>query len=555
MAVSSNLGFINDTQDNYANAQLKSLLLDTPINIPATVQSNIPWKYEKIEILDSYVYKTNNVIRFTLPRNGLIDPRSVRFSFQVRALKTPTVAAAAGFNFDINSVFSRCEIKCGRHSSLIDMQQYNVFSRMISSMATEYQTVLNPRAAMLGVGRYTPFGQNIAAGRTYYHSHTQSTSLQPLGITRRYMVNINAGLFSQQKPIYLDGFNDDLVIEFTIEDPRNCVYFMHVIATNNLTPQVLTGVSVEISNPTLHYTRYMPSPTLYKDISTRVMNGTFAYQYNNYECFKFPIKARTIKHTFTIPVSRKWLKYAVAVIRCDRDREQNQFSALRTYASIDPNTNALLTSNVPRAYRYHKQSAIKQYQWRYVNQYIPEQPVRVLNTNPVFYNPNGTEVAALPVDFEGPQYTDTLKYNFAGPAVEAWYMVEQLFLKHKELNLQHASDGFPVPMDQGSPYWPMICIPEDGVFNSFLNVGDSTAGDQIGRNQGNLMMVGNFSECDYEGKSLALSGGLENEGLQFEFECNGVSDNPTPENDMFLEVFVAYDNILQLMPTGVKLTN
>jgi UDP-N-acetylglucosamine 2-epimerase len=69
------------------------------------------------------------------------------------------------------------------------------------------------------------------------------------------------------------------------------------------------------------------------------------------------------------------------------------------------------------------------------------------------------------------------------------------------------------------------------------------------------MMVGSFSETDYEGNMLSASGGIQNESLELHFECVGISDNPTPETSMFLEVYVAYDNIMQLTSSGILLTN
>lgn len=561
MSLSSNPAFLNDTQDNYANATLKHSLLADPVVAPQTVQANIPWKYEKIELIDSYTYKTNDTIRFTFPRDGLLDPRTLRLSFQVRGLieggvlgPPPTLYDAA-FTFDINSIFSRCTLKCGRHQVISDIEPYNLLSRTISKMANEYQMLQTQRSIYTGMGSNAGYNPT-SVGRLNYHSPGNTSRFQPLALPRRYLVNINQGLFAQQKPIFLDAFYDDLVLEFTLDKPTVSTYFSTGNNQINTTPNPLAAL-LELGNPTLHYTRYIPTPPLQQELSIMLDNSRLAYQFHNHDYYRFNIKAQTKKHVFQIPVSRKWLKYAVAVIRCDADRDASQWSALRTYASIDPNLNPVQTSSITLAAKYAKQSAIQQYFWKYGNQHIPSTPVRVANTTPIYYDANGVPItgASAPTtqrfDFSVHQYAHVT------PAVEAWYMVEQLFLRHKELQLQLCplpTDAQFFPIDPHTPYASLAAAGMDDATGNQQIVG-TTGPTANGRIPAHFMMVGLFSESGYEGNVMSMSGGLDNESLELHFECVGISDNTTPETRMFLEVFVAYDNIMQATSNGVILTN
>lgn len=563
MALSSNPGFLNDTQDNYANATLKHSLLTAPVVAPQTVQSNIPWKYEKIELLDSFVYKQNDTIRFSLPRNGLLDPRSLRLSFQVRGLidgaATPTTLYQVMFAFDMNSIFSRCTIKCSNQQIISDIEPYNVLSRTISKLANEYQMSQTQRCMYSGMGLSTAGFDPTGTGnqRQVYHSPQYVSRPQPLAITRRYMVNVNQGLFAQQKPIFLDAFYNDLVLEFKLDRPSVSTIFGTTSLSLSTTPLPYVSM-IEVGNPTLHFTRYLPTPSLQRELSIGLDTSKLGYQFHGHDYFRYPIQAQTKKHVFKIPISRKWLKYAVAFIRCDADRDNSLYSSFRTYASIDPNVNFVLTSSIPLAAKYAKQSTVQHYFWKYGMQSIPEKPVRVSNTTPVFYDTNGAIVT-------GPANTATQRfdysvhqYNHVTPGVEAWYMVEQLFLRHKELQMQlyqPAVEATFLPIDPISPYAILGNGGyDDGAATSAI-VNGQTSPAVLGRIPSHFMMVGLFSESAYEGYMNALSGGIENESLELHFECVGISENPVPETRMYLEVFVAYDNVMQLTSNGILLTN
>lgn len=563
MALSSNLGFLNDTQDNYANGSFKYALLTEPVMAPQSVQSNIPWKYEKIELIDSFVYKVNNIIQFKFPRNGLVDPRSLRLSFNVRALITNSGGPSqfsGSFCWDINSVFSRCTLKCGQQQVITDIQPYNLFSRTISRLANEHQSILTQRGNFLGLGPGTTlYGLAAQNSRFNYHNPGNgSVRPQPLAEPRRYMVPINQGLFAQQKPIYLDAFHDDLVLEFTLDNPTTTAYLSQ---TNNaITSTNVRITSLEIGCPTLHYTRHIPVPELQLELDAMLANARLSYQFHAHDYFRFPIAARQKRYAFEIPISRQWMKYAVAVIRCDTDRDASQWSALRTYACVDPNTNSSLAGPVlvPNNERWAKQSAIQHYYWRYGSETIPPQPVRVSNAVPIIYDANGVPINvasdATVDDFTFP----TTRFNHVTPAVEAWYMVEQLFLKHKELQLSMCpaqNESCLEVVDPGTPYINLIGCSEEGDGLNPVNFGLAAGAGTNGRVSSNFMMVGLFSESGYDGTTMAMSGGLENESLQLHFECVGISDNPVPETNMFLEVFVAYDNIMQLTDNGLYLTN
>lgn len=557
MALSSPLGFINDTQDNFKEAELKYKLLRDPIVTPEVVQSNIPWVYEKIELVDTFAYKTNDTIRFKFPRSGLIDPRSVRISFQVRALITSTVADSnltGYFVSDINSIFRRCTLKCGSQQTIADIDPYNVYARTLSKMAHERQMTLTQRNTFNGCGgsESTPFSTTNTNNRNNYHSGGFTGRPQVLATPRRYMTQVLLGPFTQQKPLYLDPFHDDLVLEYTLDHPSFCAVLTS--SGNPLDAPTRFVTMVEVGNPTLHYTRHIITDELHREMQIMIKSSQIKYQYHAHDYYRYPIIPGQKKHVFRIPVSRKWLKYAFAVIRCDKDRDAPQWDSFRTYASIDPTCNSTLALSIPLAYQFAKQSSIKEYQWQYAGQKIPNLPVRVSNTTTAMMNrqTNTPVVGASNTLTQRFDYS-TLEYPFVTPGVEAWYMIEQLFLRQKELQLQTydaAAETTLLPVDPVSPYERLVGSYEDGNITQ-------TQGTTVltGRVPCNFMMVGQFSEGMYDGSVQALSGGLENESLELHMECVDISSNSVPETSMFIDIFVAYDNILQLAENGILLTN
>jgi hypothetical protein len=557
MALSSNQRFLEQMYNNRAQAKLKSSLLAEPVLMSDTVQANIPWKYEKLALEDTFVFGEKKTITFKLPRDGLIDPRSLRLSFNARAvlksLDGTSIGSAplghtAEFCFDINSIFSECNLLVGRSQILHKQPGYNLFSRTISKFANELQMNLSSRGLFSGMGISTAFSFSGANnGRLGYHSSRNvSTGNQGLEVSRRYMVPINMGLFLQQKPIYLDAFNESLQIEFVLDKADIAVWTSLTVAT---AATLIGGYFLEVGYPKLHYTRYLPSPQLKAEINLMVRSNKLNYQYVMWDHSRFSLPSSVMKHTVQIPISRKWLKHSFAVLRCELDNTL-AFNKFRTYSSLDPSSTNGASFAVAADRRYAKQSAIRRYFWKYNSQIIPEKGVDVITPHPRVQAVDINGASVVDANNANTLYpVTTIDDTFQTPGVEAWYFIEQLFLRNKEMQLsicRPAAETVLLPVEI-SPAFSLSAGGEEatGADQKFIGSGGSVTG----RLCNEFMMVGLFSESTYDGTVKSLSGGCENDTLELHIEYNGISENAAPPQ-MFLDVFTAYDNILSIHENG-----
>jgi len=641
MALETNVGFLNKLNDNAKTSQHFREMLMAPIQECDVVQNNIPWRHERIDIPSDFIYQDGQYFEFCLPRQGLIDPRSIRLSFNLRAyLKDITSATFTQnevnvaksrpftFTYDINSIFRTVQMKNGAHQMISDQVEYGLLSKTVSKYATEPQLQTTLRSLYSGhtpCNRtlFQPNGVNMILSRAGYHNAnnhtTENKMLQPMSMTRRYLVQVQTGLTLQEKPIVLDAFHEDLRLQFYLHNASEVLYYTTAsVSSPRPTWLPVDGRFVlQLGRPSLHFTIYTPSPQLRAEIDLMLDQHKIRYQFVAYDYFRIPLQARTPFQSLQIPIGRKkWLKYGLAQIRCDQDTDLI-FSTHRTYSALDPvsytapgnqsinnvnSSGASVRSWIWPDREFIQSSHLKEYQWKYLDNYIPEKPVRVFDTQ--IWNFPTAQNAAAPADPSSKVvsgtvngFTNTLTEEPASithpsadasaggfsnsslveatapvnqrvfsPSVENWYMIEQLFLRQKELQLGFAlpiTDGMPSLLDT-DPRYTMHTASEDTIGANAVGAvrmygARSAAGvvNDRGRLPTELLMVGMFSSPHYDGNMYALGGGSNNETLSLNLNFNGISPQPYLSDipRMFVDVFVAYDNILDVSRDGITLLN
>lgn len=566
MSLSTSAKLLNDAHNNLQNAHLMYSLYASPIMRPTPYQTNIPWCQKKIEIPETFTYRENRSFRFTLPRSGLIDPRSIRLSFNCRAVPTGavgTVSHQAGFVFDINSLFSDVSLNVGRNQVLSHQRAYNMIARTTAKIGNEFQINNTQRGLYMGGGRALDlFNGAESTSRMAYHTllgQVSGTRYVTVDVSRRYMTPITLGLFVQQRPLVLDPFNEQLELEITLD--KGDIALVNHLGPAPAVTQPPT-IFAEIGYPTLHFTYFdLGNTPLYKQVQNQLDKTGFSYQYVQWMHNQSPLNAKVLRQKIRIPIHHKYIKYALALITCDEDRASQAFSSFRTYATLDPtstNGNTLLTTDpVKEERRNQKRGCIKTYQWIYnKTQRFPELPVPVINSPEIVsQSPEGTESEPMAGTTKVAPIQPTAS-QYISRGEEVWYHIEQLFLQNKEMAMAiglHPNDSMFIHYDSPHPAYGSITNSSDeGVLNLQKYIGAS--GTTTGRVASNFFMVGNFTQPLYDGTVACLEGGTNNETLELELELNGITSNTSPPK-MILHTFVAYDNILVVKNDSVVVDN
>jgi hypothetical protein len=563
--MNSNASFVRDTYDNVENATAAYMTLSKPVIKPKVFQNNIPWKQMRIDLDETFTYNENKQFRFKLPRSGLIDPKSIRLSFNCKARPdvsdteiSTTVSHKAAFSFDINSIFSKASLQVGRGRVLCEQPAYNWISRILSKLCTEPQTNLSQRAWMEGLGQCGAIGENAPGARLNYHAAapliTKNLSME---VARRYVVPINLGIFMQARPLILDPFSEQLELEFTLD--RGDIAPIHdQIPTTNIGKYY-----TEVGYPSLLFTYYpLENTSLYTPMLKQLSSPGFSYQYIQWDYNNFNITSKQQKQVFDIPIFKKYLRHAIAFITCTSDVGSQAYSSFRMYSTLDPTStfgvgyNSSSTAKTERANT--RNASIKQYQWIYnKNIRIPDEPIGVINTR-MFQSYDTRDGTPIDIGAESNvNQHSSIRSVVSDPLVnngeEAWYHLEQTFLadKSKKMSLSHVvTEGMFCSVHATTDVFGSFTNGEEG--NVRLEKYYGSSGTTVGRVCSNLMMVGQFSQPLYDGTIGCLSGGTNNETLELEIQLNGVSTADSPPT-MQLHVFVAYDNIVNVTDSGVEI--
>lgn len=380
-----------------------------PVQVP-TSEQDLSFDYVDATLLNAKsVYKKGNIIQFILPKDGLLIPDSARLFFNILFEGSDSVVRRYFVNYDMSTAFSRVTLTYGRTIILEDVQEYGQLSQIFSlytesplktvtqSGALSGETLLSISTGLTDNAHIRPFVHNPAA-----------QSATGFGqVPRRYMLKLNLGLFKQEKLIPLLYMNEELRLNFYLQDnPQKFGFY-------TLSGPSAPVTEFQLGRPTLRYKVYYPTLNLKTQIFNHIADDRFTLQWTAFQHQKFPLSSSQTSQTLIIKAFRKRVKYALAVIRSELDIDDPQADASATYVALDPRVPnpALSTAGNDQA----RMTTLKEYQWIYNNRSIPKNPVQVLGTNPAYPYTGGAPAT--------PIYSpDT---NFTSTGAEAFYYLQQ----------------------------------------------------------------------------------------------------------------------------------
>lgn len=494
-----------DISNNLESVAEKYKAFTDPVVMPVAYSDNVPFHFRRLEPdTTNFTYKQNDRINFSFPRIDYLDVSTIRMSFIIRINFTIS-ATTSYFPWDISTVFSRVRLLYNEHE-ICNISNYGSLNRVLSTLLDESYLPTTSRSQLNGKFNAITAGVGFKT-RNAYHASGETGHGTSQGVPRNYLINLDFGVFLQKKMLPLKHLAGNLKIEFTIEDPTK------VLIVNSLANVPTSAVTMELAYPRIMYTDFVMDEG-FDNLTIELMKeNKLNYQYPSWDFSSFSLDYTQERQVFQIPCKRRFLKYAIAVIKCDADYSFQQDS-YRQYFSLNPNFTTDFTCP--------KLSSVKQYQWRYQSQLIPDQPVLCFG----FLNPDPS------VGSGNNFYTAGTLVN-STPPVEPHYYAELALTRNKfdQLPLGNIStevDGFPVdPLD-----------PNSNIYSPSVGQTATLRKDSL------FAMVGIFSRALPDGTMACLDCGVSgNRGLQLELLFNGVQNTVTP-TPMTLEVYTCFDNIL-----------
>jgi len=483
------------------------------------------------------VYKKGNVIQFTLPQQGLLVPDTLRLFFNLLFEGSSSVTTRRFFpSMDINNLFSRVTLSYGRTVILEDIQEYGQLSQLFSVHTKPATRQIN-RNGVFQAETLTQFHTGVTdttQTRPFLHNPQGLSSVAFGQAPRRYMVNINLGMFQQEKPIPLLYMNEKLRLDFYLQDQVQKFAFVQA-ATVNIPGPVVTDF--QLGMPTLRYRVYYPSLQLKDQIFNRISTGRFALQWTSFQHQRFPLSSSQTNQTMIINTFRKRIKYALAVIRSEIDIDDPQADATSTYVSLDPHVpnTASSANTVDQA----RKTSLKEYQWFYNNQAIPSKPVKVLGVHPNYTFNLTTQPTSTLYNVDD---------NYASSGVEAFYYFRET-LGLKEHTGPTVKD-FPWVIQDS---WHAGA---NSPVTTQFNLSQQTLTDR--RAPCSFVIAGKFFDNvtlpDGTVQETTIDGMSLNSNLRLKLLFNGLSGTGSPYSapypQMYLDVWVAYNVVCVINDLG-----
>lgn len=481
--------------------------------------------------LDPEINKTpfvgGDTIRFKLPQRGILYPESMELFFNLRGNLLSNFGRFWAFNNDIRTIFSSCRVLLGRSVVIEDTQEFGVLSQLFYTNNDEAMLSTMNAGYLRGIAneRATADLTSGATDRLSYHQAIGTNTLLQASVPRRYMIRLEKGFFGRtQKPIPLDHFQEELILEFRLQsDIFSCGYI--VSAPSEAAALTLDGRNaVEVGRALLRFKVENSHPALTNMISQAIAAGQLRYQWEGFYHQRTPLNILTRTQRIEVPCFRKRIKYALAIIRCETDLTSPYQDATQKYASLDPR----VRTDVAVA----RNTALRQYQWRYNNRLFPETPVDVCHTR---LNENGSTVAT--------SYDYDTTTNMTSSGAMAYYYLNEVLAPGKQLIGSMSRDNPWMIMDGN-----IATVSATGTITT--KISGATGGFQT--YPCGFIMAGKFGYTSVDGNTrYALDGTQLNTKLelQLDFQDSALS-SPVGAPNMYVDVWVAFDNVLTLMPSG-----
>jgi len=515
-------------------------------NVLVKPVQNLQEKYIR-QIASKQRYITDEIIQLKFGKEGFLDPKSVYILFTV-LVDAPTTGMQSiplsgvtpttlSFTFtqDISNIFNRVRLLFGRTAVVEDIQEYGLLQSLFSLVEDNVEDMVS--TDNLIQGKSLKFGasgsniQNTAFDRQNYHNATNSgTAIGVTGagrIARRYKMKVNLGLLNQKKPLPLFLMNDELILELTVNKLYNCAFFANSpvlgIPSCSETP-------IKIGLPELIYVVKIPS-SIETFLAEKALQQSLSVNYTTFTYINQKLNPFLANQNLKIPLFNKRILYAIAVIRCENDRNRNVFiqDPNNLYCSLDPRAGRTNHAGGGVGYTYYgaRDTALKSFQWFYNNIPIPEKEITAVD-NDVFSSP----LTYFPVPDQ--------KTGTAAEAIH--YLKETLKIRDKSFNVSQ-NDVF----GYYDSYTTPGIIPS--YYNQISNTATNTTGTELPYQQyrtvtSSFMMAGKFYSERQGGILYALDGNSLNAcltlNLQFNQAVQSSVEFPTPL-PMSVDIFLACD--------------
>lgn len=205
-------------------------------------------------------FTPGNIIRVEFPAQGYVNPinTTIEFDVTLQSYGTPG-GEVVRFQNNIQSIFNRVRLLYGA-TPLEDIIQYNVIVRALTEWtSTNQNNTIDQVSISEGIGGYvagseyssaTPYFGNVNVRQNYIQGIDNSvpasaanfiggagvgtipnnvlgTGLAATGATyctRRYQINLALGVMTQGKLLPVKFMASQLAIEFTLEQPSQCIF-------------------------------------------------------------------------------------------------------------------------------------------------------------------------------------------------------------------------------------------------------------------------------------------------------------------------------------------
>jgi len=486
-------------------------------------------------------YESDEVIRFEIPPLGLLEPRSTRLAVTISVrIKTLPAGRSLQLPLDFRTIFTRARLLLGRTTILQDINEYGMLCKLVTLMYSDVSDYFSSDSTLRGIQTESGL-TNLLPGtrsRLNYHNYEfkSVSGVDQFGVVpRRYMGELNLGLFNQASYIPLHLLKQPLILELTIGKMLEIIYFN---TSAGDTP--ITGGEIVVTNPELQLTFQSSSFMENQEWAALMASRKLKYHYISWDHRQFPLNVNLARHRLVIPTFRRRLKYALAILRSGNDLENTVSDSTNTYLSLDPRTGNTGSGGTT----YYEstiavRTALKSYQWSLGNQFVsPDRPVKVV------------EIDRLPYDDK-----TNPEMGYTGQATEAFYHLLRVIGKTNG-SLSYNQE-FPWGYHETGVSGD-IADRDTPIFSNKLNVTTTynsgvPATNELRAYTSFFVMAGKFFNETADGAVEYLDGKGNNDKLVLNLEFNNgyvANSFNTTTWKPYCDVFVAYDTRLEISDTG-----
>lgn len=307
-------------------------------------------------------FRSGNVIRLEFPAQGYVNPRNTTLAFDVYLTGYATTTGILRFQNNIQSIFSRVRLMYGS-TPLEDIIDYNYLVRNMTEWTANSNYASTDSALVTdGIGQiqlYYDRDTNKQASQNArqvthgvdtgnYSPANVPNSTGAASAVKRYTVQLNLGLFNQDKLIPTKFMASQLAIELTLAKPEACI-FVYSAGTG-------AEPYYEVQNVTL-LPEILEFDASYDAMFLKGMKeGGVPIQFSSWHTFSFGLQGTTSANV----------------------QIQERSRSVKSIFTIQRTTPELLTTDSGTSFYTSNNSlnTLQQYQYRIGGRYYPAAPVQ-----------------------------------------------------------------------------------------------------------------------------------------------------------------------------------